>query len=149
MMLRTAFKSALAHRLRLALTIVAVMLGVTFVSGTLIYTDTLDKVFSTMIDESASGVDVYVQPHTEFETLMDYGMAGPGLPEEMVEAVRDTQGVHAAEGTVAGYAQFVDKEGKAVAAKDVTVGPVEPKKSAPFVVEVNQAGIVSFKYAPF
>lgn len=45
--------------------------------------------------------------------------------------------------------EFLDKEGKAVAAKDVTVGPVEPKKSAPFVVEVNQAGIVSFKYAPF
>src|SRR5688500_3764814 len=45
--------------------------------------------------------------------------------------------------------EFLDKEGKAVAAKDVTVGPVEPKKSAPFVVEVSQTGIVSFKYAPF
>jgi hypothetical protein len=45
--------------------------------------------------------------------------------------------------------EFLDKEGKAVAAKEVTVGPVEPKKTAPFVVEVNQAGIVAFKYAPF
>ena len=113
-MIKTALKTALAHRLRLALTGIAVMLGVTFVAGTFIYTDTLDKVFSTMIDEGASGVDVYVQPHTEFETLMDYGMAGPGLPEEMVEAVRDTDGVHAAEGTVAGYAQFVDKKGNAI-----------------------------------
>jgi tetratricopeptide (TPR) repeat protein len=45
--------------------------------------------------------------------------------------------------------EFLDKEGKAVAAKEVTVGPVEPKKSAPFVVEVSQAGIVAFRYAPF
>jgi tetratricopeptide (TPR) repeat protein len=45
--------------------------------------------------------------------------------------------------------EFLDKEGQPVAAKDVTVGPVEPKKTAPFVVEVNQAGIVSFRYAPF
>ena len=45
--------------------------------------------------------------------------------------------------------EFLDKEGKAVAAKEVTVGPVEPKKSAPFAVEVNQTGIVAFRYAPF
>jgi tetratricopeptide (TPR) repeat protein len=45
--------------------------------------------------------------------------------------------------------EFLDKDGKAVAAKEVTVGPVEPKKTAPFMVEVNQAGIVSFRYAPF
>ncbi|HJR67820.1 MAG TPA: hypothetical protein VJ802_15420 [Gemmatimonadaceae bacterium] len=45
--------------------------------------------------------------------------------------------------------EFLDSDCKAVAAKEVTVGPVEPKKSAPFMVEVNQTGIVSFKYAPF
>ena len=45
--------------------------------------------------------------------------------------------------------EFLDKEGKVLAAKEVTVGPVEPKKSAPFAVEVNQTGIVSFRYAPF
>ena len=45
--------------------------------------------------------------------------------------------------------EFLDKDGKAVAAKEVTVGPVEAKKSAPFSVEVNQTGIVAFRYAPF
>ena len=45
--------------------------------------------------------------------------------------------------------EFLDKDGKAVAAKEVTVGPVEPKKTAPFSVEVNQTGIVAFRYAPF
>ena len=45
--------------------------------------------------------------------------------------------------------EFLDKDGKPVAAQDVTVGPVEPKKTAPFTVEVSQAGIVAFRYAPF
>jgi len=45
--------------------------------------------------------------------------------------------------------EFLDKEGTAVAAKEVTVGPVEPKKTAPFTAEVNQTGIVAFRYAPF
>lgn len=45
--------------------------------------------------------------------------------------------------------EFLDKDGQPVAAKEVTVGPVEAKKSAPFSVEVNQAGIVAFRYAPF
>jgi tetratricopeptide (TPR) repeat protein len=45
--------------------------------------------------------------------------------------------------------EFLDKDGKPVAAKEVTVGPVEAKKSAPFVVEVSQTGIVAFRYAPF
>jgi tetratricopeptide (TPR) repeat protein len=45
--------------------------------------------------------------------------------------------------------EFLDKDGQPVAAKEVTVGPVEPKKTSPFVVEVNQTGIVAFRYAPF
>jgi tetratricopeptide (TPR) repeat protein len=45
--------------------------------------------------------------------------------------------------------EFLDKDGTAVVAKEVTVGPVEAKKTAPFNVEVNQTGIVAFRYAPF
>jgi tetratricopeptide (TPR) repeat protein len=45
--------------------------------------------------------------------------------------------------------EFLDKDGTPVAAKEVTIGPVEPKKTAPFVVEVSQTGIVAFRYAPF
>ncbi|MGQ0712433.1 MAG: tetratricopeptide repeat protein [Gemmatimonadaceae bacterium] len=45
--------------------------------------------------------------------------------------------------------EFLDNQGTPVVAKEVTVGPVEPKKSAPFAVEVNQTGIVAFRYTPF
>jgi tetratricopeptide (TPR) repeat protein len=45
--------------------------------------------------------------------------------------------------------EFLDKDGTAVATKEVTVGPVEAKKTAPFSVEVSQTGIIAFRYAPF
>jgi tetratricopeptide (TPR) repeat protein len=45
--------------------------------------------------------------------------------------------------------EFLDKDGSPVASKEVTVGPVEPKKTAPFTVEVSQTGIVAFRYTPF
>ena len=118
-MLKASLKSAFAHRLRLALTALAVMLGVTFVAGTLIFTDSLNEVFTSMVEEGTEGVDVYVQPHTEFESLIDYGAGGPGLPEDMVAEVRALPGVAIAEGSVTGYAQFVDANGEAI----TPVGP--------------------------
>ena len=113
-MLGISLKSALAHRLRLALTALAVMLGVTFVTGTLTYTDALNGVFTSLVEEGTEGVDVYVAPKTEFESLMDYGAGGPGLPESMVDRIREVPEVAVAYGTVTGYAQFVDKKGKAI-----------------------------------
>lgn len=44
--------------------------------------------------------------------------------------------------------EFLDKEGKVVASKEVTVGPVSPSGNAPFSVEVEQTGIVAFRYSP-
>ncbi|MFP5353287.1 MAG: ABC transporter permease [Actinomycetota bacterium] len=113
-MLGISLRSALAHRLRLALTALAVMLGVTFVTGTLTYTDALNRVFTSMVEEGTAGVDVYVAPKMEFESLIDYGAGGPGLPESMVETVASVPGVAVASGAVTGYAQFVDKKGKAI-----------------------------------
>lgn len=44
--------------------------------------------------------------------------------------------------------EFVDKQGNVVATQEAVVGPVNPKESKPFSVEVNQTGIVAFRYAP-
>lgn len=113
-MIKASLKAAFAHRLRFALTTLAVTLGVTFVAGTLIYTDTLNTVFTSMVEESTAGVDVYIQPEIEFETLTGHGLGGPSLPEELVDEVRAVPGVAVAEGSVTGYAQFVDKDGEAI-----------------------------------
>ena len=46
-MLRSAWRSLLHHKLRLVLSGVAIVLGVGFVVGTLIFTDTLNSTFTT------------------------------------------------------------------------------------------------------
>jgi hypothetical protein len=42
-------RGVLARKLRLALTALAIVLGVTFVTGTLVLTDTLNRTFDTLI----------------------------------------------------------------------------------------------------
>ena len=45
-MLRATFKSLLAHKLRMAMSAFAIVLGVAFVSGTFVFTDTLNSSFT-------------------------------------------------------------------------------------------------------
>ena len=59
-MLRLSIRSLLAHKLRMAMSVAAVVLGVAFVAGTLVFTNSL----STSLDDlvSAGATDVSVTP---------------------------------------------------------------------------------------
>ena len=48
-MWKVTLKGLLAHKLRLALTALAIILGVTFISGSLVLTDTLHDTFTTLV----------------------------------------------------------------------------------------------------
>jgi putative ABC transport system permease protein len=113
-MLRTSVRNLVAHKLRLSLSGLAVILGVAFVAGTMIFTDTLEKTFTTIFEGTAA--DVNVEPKAAFET----GLTGTGLnatvqtvPAAVVDEIRDIDGVEA----VAGYVQaegvyVLDKHGE-------------------------------------
>ena len=60
-MLRTALKTVLAHKVRLILTAVAIVLGVALVTGTFVFTDTINAQFDTLLDDIYSGTDVSVR----------------------------------------------------------------------------------------
>ena len=47
-MLRATLKSLFAHKLRMGMSAFAIVLGVAFVAGTLIFTDTLSKTFNDL-----------------------------------------------------------------------------------------------------
>ncbi|HEX6917948.1 MAG TPA: hypothetical protein VF140_07695, partial [Phycicoccus sp.] len=59
-MLRATWRGILAHKVRLLLSGVAVVLGVAFVAGSYVFTDTLDRAF-TGLTSGAVG-DVIVRP---------------------------------------------------------------------------------------
>ncbi|MDO4909502.1 MAG: FtsX-like permease family protein [Corynebacterium sp.] len=57
-MLRLALRSAIAYKFRLILTILAVVVGTGFISGSLLLTHSLDRSFSNMLDAGVQGVDI-------------------------------------------------------------------------------------------
>jgi hypothetical protein len=56
------WRGLVAHKLRFALTTLAIVLGVAFVAGSLMLTDTIERSFTTVVTETAGGVDVTVRP---------------------------------------------------------------------------------------
>src|SRR3954470_13160960 len=94
-MLRATLKSLLAHKLRLALSAVAVILGTAFVAGSFMFTDTLRKTFDDIFTETSA--DVTISPREAFDGAGDGG-GGLTLPPSVVNAVRELPGVHEAHG---------------------------------------------------
>ena len=112
-MFRLAIASVAAHKLRLVLTSLAIVLGVAFVAGSFVLTDTINARFTILLGEISSGTDVYVRPlPPDFGN--DFGQVFPSMPEETLETVLAVEGVAVAEGTVEGLAQLIDKEGNPV-----------------------------------
>ena len=115
-MFRLALKGALARRLRLALTASSIIIGVAFVAGTYVLTDTLNATFDSIFGNAEKGVSVVVRGHQSFK-LSGFD-AGPTeeralVPDAVLQEVRTVPGVRSAVGVADGYAQLVYK-GKAV-----------------------------------
>jgi putative ABC transport system permease protein len=117
-MFRQTIKSLLAHKLRLLLTAVAIILGVGFVSGTFVLTDTMNAAFDEVFEGAFEGVDVSVRPVTDDEgpTGEETGELGlgPGVPESLLEDVSAVDGVASANGEVQGYAAIIGSDGEPV-----------------------------------
>ncbi|MCP3973429.1 MAG: ABC transporter permease [bacterium] len=115
-MIRTAFKTVFAHKLRLLLTAMSVMMGVAFIAGTFIFTDTIDNTFNQLFEDVFEGQDVIVQGESEF----DVGFGGPPpIDVSVLDSVLAVPGVEVAEGSVGGFAVIYDKQGEAI----VPTGP--------------------------
>ncbi|TJZ73470.1 FtsX-like permease family protein [Rhodococcus oryzae] len=77
-MRKVSLRNLAAHKVRLALTVLSVVLGTAFVAGSFVFTDTLQKTFDGLFADAAKGVDVRVSgleegssgvPLTELPTL--------------------------------------------------------------------------------
>ena len=111
-MRKATLKGLLAHKFRLAATALAIVLGVSFVAGTYVLTDTINATFTNLFDEVTQGIDVAVRSRDVFTGQM--GEVRDPIPEEVLNEVKAVDGVKVAEGSVTGFAQFVDKDGKPV-----------------------------------
>src|SRR3954454_7838177 len=110
-MLKLAFKGLFARKLRTALTGFAVVLGVAFVAGTFIFTDTIDASFKDLFERTSKGTDVSVQSKLAVEA--DFA-AAPTMPASTLDRVRSVDGVDEAVGTVTGDVNLFDRKGKPI-----------------------------------
>ena len=105
-------KQLAANKLRLLATAFAVILGVAFLAGTLILTDTIKGTLDNALAEADAGTDAYVRGTSAL--TLGYGESGPPLDATLLDTIRHTDGVDQASIDVVGYAQILDKAGKAV-----------------------------------
>lgn len=111
-MWKAALKSLLGRKLRLLMSTFAIVLGVGFVSGTFLFSDTLNRSF-TAIFASTVG-DVVVQP--EGAAAMDGTTTTTvSLPADLVDRLSRVDGASRADGNVVGGGVFViDDNGKPI-----------------------------------
>ena len=110
-MIKAALKSLLGRKVRLLLSTFAIVLGVAFVAGSLIFSDTLSRSFTALFASTVG--DVVVRP--EGGTTADGAPSTVTLPGSLVEQLRDVPGAARVDGNVNAFGVFVvSKTGKVV-----------------------------------
>ncbi|MFD5829494.1 ABC transporter permease [Lentzea sp. NPDC060358] len=98
----------LSRKLRLVLSALAVVLGVMFVSGSFVLTDTLQRSFTDLFSSAFANVDVSVAPEQE------KGKQPELLTPQAIADVKSVPGVASAVGEVQGSARPIGKNGKVI-----------------------------------
>ncbi|MFF4430319.1 ABC transporter permease [Streptomyces sp. NPDC001513] len=136
-MFRTALRNVLAHKARLLMTVLAVTLGVAFVSGTLVFTDTLKKSLSGQSAKSYEGVAVSVTSYGQGRDDNGQKEGEPGLSQQTLDKVKALGGVDSVSGRVSGFAGVGDEKGKLIGAgwsnKGSNYAPVKDGKDPHYV----------------
>ncbi|KAA0930612.1 ABC transporter permease [Streptomyces apricus] len=96
--LKTSMRNFFAHKGRMALSAVAVLLSVAFVCGTLVFTDTMNTTFDKLFATTAA--DVTVSPKAAKVDDTPQNGKPESLPASAVERARQAEGVESAEGVV-------------------------------------------------
>ncbi|MBE1536213.1 ABC transporter permease [Actinomadura algeriensis] len=105
MMAKVTLRNLAAHKIRLVLTAVAVILGVAFVAGTLIFTDSMNRQFDDMFSRIGQSVAVSVR-------TTDEGGGGRPVPASVVESVKNVEGTENVVGNVTGFAGVLGRDGE-------------------------------------
>jgi putative ABC transport system permease protein len=123
-LLKIALKGLATRKLRAVLTGFAVVLGVAFVAGTFVFTDTIDASFRDLFERASKGTDVSVQSRQAVSA--DFEQA-PTMPSDTLQRVEKVDGVAEAFGSVSSDVTLLDKKGDPI----VSNGPPTLALTAP------------------
>ena len=124
-----ALKSLWARKVRALTTTFAVVLGVAFMAGSYVLTDTIFAAFDEIFGEVNKGTSVVVSSKN---LVKQQSGETPTIEESLLEPIKNTAGVRLASGAIFTAGGFFDEEGDEVGAKfspkfisSVLPGPLE------------------------
>lgn len=109
-MIRLALKGIRGYLVRFLMTAMAVTLGVAFVAGTMILTDTLDATFTSLTGEANKGIDTYVRGPEKSKGADGQPVREP-LDIKLVEEVNELPGVKEAYADLVGMTALYKPDG--------------------------------------
>jgi ABC-type antimicrobial peptide transport system permease subunit len=116
-MFRLTLKNLWAYKTRLFASALSIVLGISFLCGSFVFTDTLKGLFDDLFSSSVKGVDAQVR---QIRAFGDETSGGPydsgraGIPVSLLKTIADVPGVAAVAPQIQGYAQTINKKGKLV-----------------------------------
>jgi putative ABC transport system permease protein len=102
-MRRVSLRNLGAHKVRLILTVVSVVLGTAFIAGSFVFTDSLQHTFDKIFADSYKGVDVHVQSRSA---------RGVGVPVSLVDGLKQVPGVRQVQVEAGGPLVVVNRSNK-------------------------------------
>jgi putative ABC transport system permease protein len=108
-MTKVALRGLAQRKLRAFVTMLAVLLGVAFIAGSYVLTDTINRSFDDIFTEAYAGTDVAISPST---TGAGEEVDLPPFSAEVLNQVRRVDGVEKAAGGIFSTVRFVDEEGE-------------------------------------
>lgn len=112
-MFRTALRNVFAHKARLLMTVLAVLLGVAFVSGTLVFTNTISDAYQKSSAKGFDQVDVAIRAKSAEDTGDTVGRTHK-LTRPLLDKAAGVPGAASAIGVVEGFTAIADKHGKLI-----------------------------------
>lgn len=116
-MFRTALRNVLAHKGRLLMTALAVMLGTAFVAGTMVFSDTLGQAMKNSYSKSYSDVSVLVSDRDAgagASPRQKSERSTARLDEATVKQIAALPGAEQARGVVSGFTAVADRKGNLI-----------------------------------
>ncbi|MGE0066850.1 MAG: ABC transporter permease [Solirubrobacterales bacterium] len=109
-----ALKSLWARKVRALTTTFAVVIGVAFMAGSYVFTDTIFAAFDEIFSDSQAGTSVVVSSEN---LVKQQSGEVPTISDDLLPRIERTPGVRIASGAIFTPGGFFDEEGEAIGAK--------------------------------
>lgn len=113
-MWRVTWTGLIAHRVRYALTTLAVLLGVAFMGGTLVLTDTVSRTFDGLFADVYRSTSVVVRAAQAYSPALTFTSQRAQINASLIPQVSSVPGVKEVRVGISGYAQLVGRDGKPI-----------------------------------